>query len=150
MTTFLKILEYIKVDDNLHVKLQYNGMPLPLSHCHATTGLFKVIMQQWKRKLFWEFPSVYRKYRHQRQQFLRNELNQRNFYKQQGRPPYLSSMIQFSLHLRYTSLQEYRLLLEKPPMLPFSLLNNIQQGRVDALKALKTLYEKAPFLMTVF
>ena len=27
---FLKILESIKADDDLHVKLQYNGMPLPL------------------------------------------------------------------------------------------------------------------------
>ena len=35
-------------------------------------------------------------------------------------------------------------------MLYFSQVNNIQQGGVDALKALKALYEKAPFLVTVF
>ena len=29
-TKFLKILESIKLDDDLHVKLQYDGMPLPL------------------------------------------------------------------------------------------------------------------------
>ena len=29
-TKFLKILESIKVDDDLHVKLQYNGKSLPL------------------------------------------------------------------------------------------------------------------------
>ena len=29
-TKFSKMLESIKVDDDLHVKLQYNGMPLPL------------------------------------------------------------------------------------------------------------------------
>ena len=29
-TKFLKILESIKLDDDLHVKLQYNDMPLPL------------------------------------------------------------------------------------------------------------------------
>ena len=29
-TKFLKILESIKLDDDFHVKLQYNGMPLPL------------------------------------------------------------------------------------------------------------------------
>ena len=29
-TKFLKILESIKLDDDLHVKLQYNGMPLLL------------------------------------------------------------------------------------------------------------------------
>ena len=26
---FLKILEFLKVNDDLHVQLQYNGMPLP-------------------------------------------------------------------------------------------------------------------------
>ena len=35
-------------------------------------------------------------------------------------------------------------------MLSLLLLNNIQQGSADALKSLKTLYEKAPFLVTVF
>ena len=59
-------------------------------------------------------------------------------------------MIRYALHLRYTSLQTYMLLLEKSPMLSLSLLNNIQQGGVHGLKALKTLFEKAPFLVTVF
>ena len=81
---------------------------------------------------------------------LLNELHQRNFYKRQGRPPYLSSMIRYALHLRYMSLQAYRLLFEKSPMLFLSLLNNIQGGGVVALKAVKTLYKKVPFLMTVF
>ena len=40
--------------------------------------------------------------------------------------------------------------LKNPPMLYLLLRNSIQQGGVDALKALKTLYEKAPFLVTVF
>ena len=48
------------------------------------------------------------------------------------------------------SLQAYRLLFEESPILFLSLLNNIQQGGVDALKALKILYEKVPFLVTVF
>ena len=59
-------------------------------------------------------------------------------------------MILYALHLRYASPQACRLLLEKSPMLSLLLLNNIQQGSVDALKSLKTLYEKAPFLVTVF
>ena len=52
-------------------------------------------------------------------------------------------MILHALHSRYTSLQEKSLMLSL-------LLLNIQQCGVDALKALKTLYEKAPFLMNVF
>ena len=36
-------------------------------------------------------------------------------------------------------------------MLSLSLLNNIQQGGVDVfVKRVKTLYETAPFLVTVF
>ena len=73
-----------------------------------------------------------------------NKSNKRNFYKWQGTPSNLASMILYALHSRYTSLQE------KSPMLSLLLLNNIQQCGVDALKALKTLYEKASFLMTVF
>ena len=43
-------------------------------------------------------------------------------------------MIWYTLHLRYTSLQSNRLLLEKLQMLSLPLLNKIQQGGVDALK----------------
>ena len=60
-------------------------------------------------------------------------------------------MIRYALHVRYTSLQANRLLLlQRSSMLSLSLLNNIQQGVVDVLKGLRTLYEKAPFLVTVF
>ena len=50
-------------------------------------------------------------------------------------------MIWYALHLRYASLLVYRLLLAKSPLLSLSLLNNIQQGGVDALKALKTFHD---------
>ena len=59
-------------------------------------------------------------------------------------------MILYDLHLRYTSPQACRLLLEKSPMLSLFLLNNIQRGGVDAVKMLKTIFEKVPFLVTVF
>ena len=76
---------------------------------------------------------------------LLNELNQRNSYKRRG------STLYYALHLRYASLQANRLLLlQRSSMLSLQLLNNIQQGGVDALKALKTLYENAPFLVTIF
>ena len=101
-------------------------------------------------KLFRKFPSIYTNTATDYYKELLNELNQRNLYKRQGKPLHLSSMIRYAFHLRHTSLQVYRLLLEKSPMLPLSLLNNIRQGGVDALKALKALYEKAPFLVTVF
>ena len=50
-------------------------------------------------------------------------------------------MIRYALHLWYTSLQAYKLLLERFPMPSISLLNKIHQGSVDSLKALKRLRE---------
>ena len=54
-------------------------------------------------------------------------------------------MIRYALHLRYTSLQADRLLLEKSPMLSLSLLNNVQQGGDDVLKAFKNTLWKGYF-----
>lgn len=76
------------------------------------------------------------------QQILLEELKQTALYKPKGRPPYSAAMIRFALHLRYTSLQAYKLLLEKFPLPSISILNKIQQGFVDALKSLKVLRDK--------
>ena len=57
-TKFAKILESIKADDDLHVHLQYNSMPLPLpqwfvqGHNPRNTE---------KSKLFRKLPSIYSK-----------------------------------------------------------------------------------------
>ena len=51
-------------------------------------------------------------------------------------------MIRFALHLRYTSLQSYKLLLETFPLPSISTLHRIQAGGVDSLKAAKKLREK--------
>ena len=62
-------------------------------------------------------------------------------YQAKGRPPYSSAMIRFALHLRYTSLQSYKLL-DKFPLPSISTLHRIQAGGVDSLKAAKKLREK--------
>ena len=48
-------------------------------------------------------------------------------------------------YIYVTSFKAYRLLLEKFPMPYLSLSSKMQQSGVDALKALKTLYEKGSF-----
>ena len=45
------------------------------------------------------------------------------------------------LHLRHTSFQAYKQLLEKFPLPSILLLNKIQQGGVNSIKALKILRE---------
>ena len=96
-TKFAKILESIKVDDDLHVQLQYNGMPLPLpqwfvqGHNAGNT----------KKSNLENFPAyIQNKATNNYNEHL-NELNQRNFYKLHGRPQYSVSMIWYALHLHY-------------------------------------------------
>ena len=75
---------------------------------------------------------------------LLNELNQRNFYQLQGRPPY-ASVVRYVLHLHYTLLQQYRIFFKRFPMPYLSFLNKIQQGGVYILNVLKALHEKGSF-----
>ena len=75
---------------------------------------------------------------------LLNELNQRNFYKPQGRTPH-ASVIRYALPLRSKSLQAYRLFFERFPMPYMLLLHKIKQGGVYMLNVLKTLHEKGSF-----
>ena len=63
-------------------------------------------------------------------------------YQAKGRSPNSSAMIRFALHLRYSSLQSYKLLLEKFPLPSISNLHRIQAGGVDSLLAAKKLPEK--------
>ena len=78
------------------------------------------------------FPPYIRSTAIENQQVLLDKLKLRELYKPTGRPPFSVSMIRFTLHLRHTSLQAYKLLSEKFPMSSRSLLNNIQQGGVDS------------------
>ena len=89
-----------------------------------------------------KFPPYIRATAIENQQVLLDELKQRNIFKPTVRPPFSASVIRFALHLRHTSLQTYKLLLEKCPLPSISLLKKIQQGKVDSLKALKVLRKK--------
>ena len=57
---------------------------------------------------------------------LLDQMKERMYYKPKGRPPYSAEMIRYALYLRYTTLQAHK----------------IQQGGVDAIKAVKRLREK--------
>ena len=132
---FPVLLESVKVDKDLHVQLQYNGHPIPLPGWFTkgrNASLTRISQLH-------EFPNHIRLIteKNESSTSLLKEMMDRVHFK--GRPPYSSSMIRYALHLRYTSLQSYKLLLEKFPLPSLSLLHKIQQGGVDALKAVKKL-----------
>ena len=72
---------------------------------------------------------------------LLDELNKRQFLKPKGRPPYSVEMIRYGLHVRDTSFQTYKQLLQKFPLASILLLNKIQQGGVNSIKTMKVLPE---------
>ena len=134
------IFESIKVDQSLHVQLQFNGHPVPLPAWftkgrNATLTRFSQLNN---------FPNAIRVVSEETEcsRSLLNEMLDISNYQAKGRPPYSSAMIRFALHLRYTSLQSYKLLLEEFPMPSISTLHRIQAGGVDSLKAAKKLREK--------
>ena len=126
------------MDSGLHVQLQYNGDPVPLPPWFIKGRNAKLTRVSMLENL----PAYIRNVATETPFTILDELNERKNFKPKGRPPYSAAMIRFALHLRYTSAQAYRLLLEKFPLPSFSLLNKIQKGGVDAVKSIKLLREK--------
>ena len=76
------MFKFLKVDDDLHVQLEYNGMPLPQWSVQGDN------VRPKKVTYLKNFPAQIRNTATDNYNELLNELNQRNFYKPQGRPPY--------------------------------------------------------------
>ena len=88
-TKFPKILEAIKVVDDLHVQFKYNDMPLPLPQWFAQGHNATLKNVSYVENC----PAYIQNTTTVNCNELLNELNQRNSYKPQGRPPYSASMI---------------------------------------------------------
>ena len=120
------------------MQLQYNGDPIPLPPWFIQGRTAKLT----RVSMLINLPSYIRNVAVETPYTLLDEMNAQKYYKPKGRPPFSAAMIRFALHLRHTSAQAYRLLLEKFPLPSFSLLNKIQKGGVDAVKGIKLLREK--------
>ena len=134
---FPKILESIKVDSDLHVELQYNGIPVPLPQWFVqghNVRLKKVSMLE-------NLPTHIRNVAFDNCNELLDDLSKRQFLIPKGRPPYSIEIIRYGLHIRHTSFQAYKKLLVKFPLPSILLLNKIKQGGVNSIKALKILRE---------
>ena len=128
-----EVIECIRVDESLHVKLFYKGclVPLPKWFCNGHNCTLT------RKSMFENFPP-----------YLRSQA-EKNFsvfeelekIKYQKKPIYSGNLIRYALLLRYTSMQSYKVLLEEFRLPSLSLLNKICSGNIDALKAAKLLLE---------
>jgi len=126
-----RVFGSIRVDSELHVKLQCNGNPVPLpeffrkgTDCRLTSVTMLCELDNYLKSLYENEPFPFLE-----------ELNQRKYYQPQGRPPYSSGLIRYAILLHHTSPQAYRLLLERFPLPSISLLKKLQQGSIDIIKS---------------
>ena len=121
----------IRVDRDFHVKLFFKGSPLPLPQwfrygrdCRLT-----------RKSMLENFPS-YIKSEGEQCFSVFEELRQLRFKK---KPIYSADIIRYSLFLRYTSLQSYKILQQDLPLPSLSLLRKLTKGGIDAVKCAITL-----------
>ena len=120
-----------------------------IMECHFPyhNGSFKDIMPNLRKLV--NFPSYIRNTAVENHNSILKEFKEKQFYRPKGRPPYSAEMIRCALHLRYTSLQTYKLVIEKFPMPSISWLNKIHQGSVDSLKGLNFYVKREEYQVIV-
>ena len=121
-----EVIECIRVDRDLHVKLFFRGSPLPLPQWfrHGTNCTLQ------NKSTLNNFPPSIRN-EGEKSADIFDELSQLRFKK---RPHYSSKVIRYALLQRYTSLQGYRMMCEYFPLPSLSLLRKITKGSIDAIK----------------
>ena len=133
---FPTICEAIKIDNSLHVELQYCNNPVPLPDWFLQGRNSKLIRFSMLENL----PIYLKSFADDHS--LLSELQKRKHYKPKGQPPYSPKMIRLALLLRYTSLQGYKLLLEEFCFPSLSLLAKLKSGNLDTIKAAELLRQK--------
>ena len=123
-TKFPRVFESIRIDTDLHVQLQYNGIKVPLPDWFVIGKNAKLS----RVSMIANFPPHLKQITDDKSNkdglmSIMEELEQQNFYKPNGRPPYSAAMIRYALLLRYTSAL-------------------LQQEGVDSIRALKKMRDK--------
>ena len=106
----------ILIDSQLHVRLQCDGLPisLPKWFSEGRTSKFE------RFSMLANFPAYLAIHAKDNPSGIMDELRRRQNCSPKGRPPFSPEPLRYSLLLRYTSPQTYRLLLEQ--LIPFSVL----------------------------
>ena len=126
-----EVTDCVRVDRDLHAKLFYKSSPLPLPQrfrhgrdCRLTRN---DMMQNFQSYIKSEGEQTF------------NVLEELKELKFKRKRIFSANIIRYSLLLRYTSLQTYRLLMKEFPFPSLSLLRKITEGQLDAVKSAKTL-----------
>ena len=137
---FPKIRNAIKIDNHMKVKLQHNGLNVPLPKWFTSQRT----LQLTKKSMLLNFPSYMNGFddNDNNELDLLEELHSIKYYKAAGHPAFSAKMIRFCFLLRFTSTQAYRTLLKTFPMPSLSMLHSVTCGTIQSLKAIKLVKDK--------
>ena len=124
-----KVIDCVRVDRDLHVKLFYKGLPLPLPQWFRHGRNCCLTRKSMKQN----FPN-YVKLEVEQTFSILEMVKELKFKKKRI---FWSNVIRYSLLLRYASLQT--LLMKEFPFPSLSLLKKITEGQLDAVKCAKSL-----------
>lgn len=142
-----EVTETIVIDEQLHVKLYKNSLPIPLPKWFTKGGdcraKRKSIIENFSPyiKNFGEVDYATTDPKKMPREIL-EELNQLRYKKPDDGPKFSPNLLRYALLLYYTSPQGYRMLLEQFPLPSIIHLKKLSQGGVEPLKAIKLLREK--------
>lgn len=132
------ISQAIKIDQDLHVKLQINGNPTPLPKWFIEGHNAKLT----KISMLENFPSYLTNTAEQHPPTILDELQKRQMYNNpNGQLPYSPEVLRYALLLRYTSPQCYRRLREQFPLPSFRLLSSLHRGGPSSLEVARRLLQ---------
>ena len=143
-----EVTQTIVIDEQLHVKLYKNSLPIPLPKWFTKGGDCKAK----KKSIIQEFPTHIKNFGDTHEVItsdpkkmpgeILEELNKLRYKKPDEGPKFSPNLLRYALLLYYTSPQGYRLLLEQFPFPSVIYLKKLSQGGVEALKACTLLLEK--------
>ena len=120
---------HLKLQNAIHVKLFFKGCPVPQWFRQGTD------CRLTRKTMLENFPVYLRNYADNHSSIF-EELLQYRFTK---KPIYSANIIRYSLLLRYTSIQSYKVSLQDFPLPSLSLLQKISSGTIDAVKCANAL-----------
>ena len=127
----------IRIDKNLHIKLQVKGRMMPLPKWFINSHNAKLT----RFSMLENFPQYLQSAEEAHPSSIIDDLRKMEFYASKGRPPYSAQVMRYALIQRYTSAAAYRVMLKEFPLPSFSLLYKVQHGGPDAMKTVKILHE---------
>ena len=122
-----EVTECIRIDSELHTQPFFKGAPVPLPQWFGHGRDCRLS----RKTMLKTFLLIYSHERNSILLYLKNYTIHEHRLKKRI---YSANIIRYSLLLRYTSIQSYKMLVEVFPLPSLSLLSKISKGRVDAIK----------------